>query len=178
MAKLKKPQMVQEALQYLEVDPRWDTGRILIEVRKHLESQKTPEDQELVNFGEHKGKTFLEVRTKYPQYVSWCVGLYIQDQHQCCPGMQRLVRWAEDLPPPGAASSSRGRNPVGLQPKARARTTQVKEEPVEPPPRPRATAVKSKARPVPHHRLDAQDWMSVEVPVVDTDEEELLRDEL
>ena len=145
VSKMKKAEIqatVQEA--GLEITGQETIGQMLIAYRKHLKSTLPVEANQLVEFGTHKGKTFAEVQTKFPDYCVWARDLFHQNQDTCCPGMVRLVCWLEGLHP-GTLNTGREDTPPrpsrasgsGAQPKhqgAPPRQT-VKEEPRENSPR-------------------------------------------
>ena len=123
--------------------------------------------------------TFAELKMKYPEYLDWAIKVWMKDRTQACPGMDRLVRWAENLgpdedPAPGTSSGSSSRpasRNLGTAPKAKvkakaAAAPEIKREVVTPP-RNRPTAVKSKPRMPQRYRMDHEDWMAVETPAED-----------
>ena len=188
ISRLKKAE-IQQAVQEagLEITGQETIGQMLLAFRKHLKGTLPVEPDEAVDFGTHKGKTFAEVLTKYPDYCVWVRDQFHQNPTSCCPGMYRLACWLEgihpgsqEMPkkeeaPPSRASAS------GAVPKTRG-TTPVKQEQKSPrlrvPPKAKAkpTAVKSMARPTFVHPEPG--WMPVDqasevsLPEDQEDEEE------
>ena len=172
VSRLKKAD-IQSAVQEagLEISGRETIGEMLLMYRKHLKGTLPVEADEVVDFGTHKGKTFAELQTKYPDYCVWARDSFHKDPKSCCPGLYRLACWLEGIHP-GSQEMPRTEEPPrpskasgsGSVPKFRGQTPVKLEQPEQGPKvkaKSKATAVKSMARPT--FTVPEQGWMPVDL---------------
>ena len=191
LERLKKSDMLLEVEGYLTLDGTETRGKILGMYRKALEENLLQDDHQPMGFGKYQGKTFLEVKTLYPGYEGFCRDCWEKDPMQCCPEMVRflayldqttvqqmreLIKQERENPVPAGASASSGlgaRAKTALRPPMRVKV----EEQETPAPKPKAkshpTAVKTgfPKRFNIHTPPAPAEWMQVEVPEDDNDQE-------
>ena len=143
-------------------------GDLLLAYRKHLKGTLPVEPDEVVDFGQHKGKTFAEVLAKYPDYCVWLRDIFHTKPDACCPGMYRLACWLEGIHPGSQTMPVKEETPPEKPKGSRATgsrgPTPVKQETEEPrpkgKPKVKPTAAKTMARPVFVHPEPG--WMPVD----------------
>jgi hypothetical protein len=167
LSRCKKAEIQEYLLEMgLELDMTETIGQMLMKYRARLKCTMPAEPDEVVDFGQHKGKTFAEVQTKFPDYAVWVRDQFYKGPDSCSPGLRRLACWLEGIHPgsqtPNTGATSSGNTPLKAKVKAKASPV-VKQEPEETPSvRPkRPTAVKSAAKPS-THRGPGESWMAVE----------------
>lgn len=180
LERLKKADMIAEIQEYVTLDGTETRGRMLSMYRKVLEENLLQDDHQVMGFGKYSGKTFLEVKSLYPQYEGFCRDCWANDPEQCCPEMVKFLAYLDgttvqnlkelgkqENPVKSEASASRG---LGAQPKAAPRVpVRVKLEPQETPapkakPKAKPTAVKSGFPRKFNISTPPEEWMQVEVP--------------
>lgn len=145
------------------------------------------DDYTPMGFGKYAGKTFLEVKQLYPSCEGFCRDCWETSPDQCCPDMIKFLAYLDgttvqqlkalgkqETPVMSQASSSRG---LGAQPKVAPEASgRVKQEPQETPAakaKGKPTGVKS-GFPVRNYNISTPpEWMQVEVPD-GQDQEDLL----
>ena len=179
VSKLKKAD-IQTALQEagLEITGSETIGTMLIAYRKHLKGTMPVTPDEVLDFGAHKGKTFAEAQTKYPDYCVWVRDLFHKDHSTCCPGMYRFACWLEGMHP-GSHQRKAEETPLprssratasGAVPKFRG-FNPVKEEALpKAKPKVKPTAAKTMARPV--FSVPEPGWMPVDASEHEVPEED------
>ena len=58
-----------------------------------LAETETPQDDDLVRFGKHQGRTYLEILTEFPQYAQWVIDTTMTETDECSPGLTHLANY-------------------------------------------------------------------------------------
>ena len=59
-------------------------------------STSTPQDNDLVQFGQHQGRTYQEIHEEFPQYATWVVMTSEQDV-EASPGLLHLATYLKTV---------------------------------------------------------------------------------
>ena len=66
-----------------------------ITILKDVASTQTAQDDDLVQFGKHKGRTYKEIHDEFPTYATWVV-MTAQEETDASPGLLHLAKYLSE----------------------------------------------------------------------------------